>query len=378
MRLLIATGLFPPDIGGPSTNAKLLATELPKHGITVFVESFGRVLHLPRVIRHIVYFFRLFRASTSVDLVYALDPVSTGAPAYLAAKLLKKPFVVRITGDYAWEQYVNRTKSGEHTTSVDKFQRNKYDLRTELRRKMQRYIALSANKVIVPCNYLNKIVVRWGIPEHAVTTIHNGFNSAEDYGMKETLRGLLRFEGKMIISVGRLIPLKGFIELIEAMPEIIQKFDDVKLVIVGDGPDQHRIEKTIKRLNLEDRVVLTGALSRDILFRYIKAADVFVLNSIHETFSHLLLETMSVGTPIVTTAVGGTPEIIEHDIEGILVTPHDQEELIKAITTLFTNKTKASHLVQRAKKKVLVFSEQRMVTQLVKQFANLTSSSPRR
>ena len=365
MKILIATGLFPPDIGGPATYSKILADELPEHGIDVSIVTFGKVRRLPRLIRHIVFFFTLLRASAGIHIVYALGPVSTGVPAYLLAKLLRKPFVIRITGDYAWEQYVNRTGNSEYVTSVEEFQQNKYDLRTELRRKVQQYIARSANKVIVPSKYLNKIIVGWGVSQHVVVTIYNGFDGAKDYGKKETLRGLLRFEGKLIISVGRLIPLKCFVELVEAMPEIIQKFSDVKLVIVGDGPAQQRIEETIKKLNLEERVVLTGALPRDVMFRYIKAADVFVLNSVHETFSHLLLETMAIGTPIVTTNVGGTPEIIEHNKEGILVTPRVTGELVSAIMLLLEDSTLRSKLVSSAELKIKQFSIEAMIDKIL-------------
>ncbi|MEK7531600.1 MAG: hypothetical protein AAB545_01600, partial [Patescibacteria group bacterium] len=108
MKMLIATGLFSPDIGGPATYSKILLEKLPREGIETTILPFGAVRHLPRLLRHLVYFFRVLLAGRSVDVIYAQDPVSVGFPVFLASKVLKKPFLLKIVGDYAWEQGVQR------------------------------------------------------------------------------------------------------------------------------------------------------------------------------------------------------------------------------------------------------------------------------
>ena len=102
--LLIATGLYPPDIGGPATYARMLEEKLPKHNVDVDVLAFGMVRHLPKVIRHFAFAFLLFKKAKHADIVYALDPISVGLPAWVVSFLRRKPFIIRLGGDYAWEQ----------------------------------------------------------------------------------------------------------------------------------------------------------------------------------------------------------------------------------------------------------------------------------
>ena len=164
MRVLIATGLYPPEIGGPATYSKILEEELPKRDIGVEILSFGEVRHLPKIVRHFVYFLKCLRRSAKADLIFAQDPVSVGLPSVLAAKILRKKFILKIVGDYAWEQWQiknEKLKNKNHKLkfkSLEEFQSEKFDFLTELRRKIQKFVAKRADKIIVPSEYLKKIV----------------------------------------------------------------------------------------------------------------------------------------------------------------------------------------------------------------------------
>ena len=105
MKILITTGIYPPDIGGPATYSKILIDELPKHNINALVLGFGEVRRLPKIIRHFLYFLKILKKGWKADIIFAQDPVSVGLPAALAAKILGKKFVLKIVGDYAWEQF---------------------------------------------------------------------------------------------------------------------------------------------------------------------------------------------------------------------------------------------------------------------------------
>src|SRR3989344_3373366 len=106
MRLVIATPLYPPEVGGPATYVQELETGLPSRSIDVTVVKFSDVRrwYLPKLVRHYVYYRRVLQEAKNADLVLALDPVSVGLPAMKAARKAGKPFVVKIVGDYAWEQ----------------------------------------------------------------------------------------------------------------------------------------------------------------------------------------------------------------------------------------------------------------------------------
>ena len=85
-KILVAAGLYPPDIGGPATYARMIEERLPAKGIEVTVIAFGQVRHLPKIFRHLAYAYRLYQAAKEHHAIYALDGVSGGLPALLVAK----------------------------------------------------------------------------------------------------------------------------------------------------------------------------------------------------------------------------------------------------------------------------------------------------
>lgn len=379
--ILITTGIFPPDIGGPATYSKLLLDELPKYDFNVKVLSFGEVRHLPKVVRHFVYFLKILRRAKNMDIIFAQDPVSVGLPSVFASKIMRKKFLLKVVGDYAWEQMQNqnaksadrglssakrsvaevRPQSHNEFITPDEFQNKKFDFKTNIRKKIERWTTKKAQRIIVPSNYLKKIVSMWGVKEKNISVVYNGFKFNKDAGNKETIRKLFQFEGKLIISIGRLVRWKGFDTLIEIFPNLKNKFKEVRLIIVGSGPDKEYLQKLIEERKLENDIALTGALSQDILLRYIKASDVFVLNTGYEGFSHQLLEVMDIGVPIVTTDVGGNTEIIEDKKNGLTTPFNNTKELTKAINKLLSDKNFADKIANQAKKDIQQFSEEKMI-----------------
>lgn len=362
MKILIATPLFPPDIGGPATYSRILLKELPKRGIEVKIISFGRVRRFPKVIRHFVYFLLLLKKAGGTDLIYAQDPVSVGLPSLLAARFCRKRFFLKVVGDYAWEQGKQRYGVYEN---LDYFSRHekRYPFFVRLHKKIEKRVAEGAEKIIVPSQYLKKIVSNWGISPSKITVIYNTFESPEAFSYAETRRKL-NLAGRVLISVGRLVPWKGFGELIGVMPEIVCKFPDATLLIAGDGPERERLEKEIIRLSLQSRVKLLGRLPQRELFEYLSASDVFVLYTGYEGFSHQLLEVLSLGVPIVTTKVGGNPELIENEKEGRLVPYGDKRGFGEAITEVLDNPPSREEMIKRIDKKLSRFSAERMISEL--------------
>jgi len=240
---------------------------------------------------------------------FAQDTVSVGFPTLIAAKLLRKKIIVRVSGDYAWEQATQRFSV---TDSIDIFQKNKYNVRVEFLRRVQTRVCKYADVVIVPSHYFRRIVAGWGVPQKDVRTIYNGisFDTVPQRPQKIP-------SGNIIISIGRLMSLKGFTVLIEIMPELT----DWHLVIVGEGPDAAPLKKLAEKYRVDDRVTFIGALSREEIFGWLKVAHIFVLNTAAESFSFLTLEAMYVGVPVLATNVGGIPEIVTHKKEGILLKP---------------------------------------------------------
>jgi len=371
MKILIATGIYPPEIGGPATYSKLLHDELPKHGIEVDVLAFQEVRHLPKAIRHIAYCIKVLWRGRRCDVIFAQDPVSVGWPALFANIILRKPFLVKVVGDHVWEQGVQRSGM---TDSLDSFSfsyiRHPYFAFLKI---LQQFVVRFADYVIVPSNYLKSIITKWHINQDRIKVIHNGFTLPEVTESRDEIRARLGWQEKIIISPGRLVPWKGFKTLIEIMPDILTVFPDVKLVIVGEGPDKQLLEKVIEELNLQESIMLVGRLPHEEMLAYIRAADLFVLNTGYEGLSHILLEAMALETPILTTNVGGNPELIENKISGVLLEYNNKKELYESIIQMLDGTIQTKILTSHAKEKVASFSKEIMLQKLITIFHSLRS-----
>lgn len=110
MRILIATGIYPPRIGGPSQYAKNVKAEWEKTGHVVKVRTFTLELLLPSGIRHIYYFIKIIPTVLWADFIFAFDTFSVGWPAVCASRIFNKKIIIRTGGDFLWEGYVERTK----------------------------------------------------------------------------------------------------------------------------------------------------------------------------------------------------------------------------------------------------------------------------
>ncbi len=365
MKILIATGVYPPDIGGPATYSKLLYDELPERGASVLVLSFGDVKHLPYIVRHILYFFRILRMGKRVDLIYAQDPLGVGIPAGVAAKILRKKFVIKIVGDRAWETGVQ--KFGIKDT-LDIFSQKKYRrCSVKILKAGQLLAARLADKIITPSNYLKGIIQNWGVDDNKIKVIYNSFDIPQNIEDKNSIRKILNFNGKYIISVGRLVSWKGFDTLINIMPEILKRFSTLKLLIAGDGPEKEKLIDLTRKLGIQNSVIFLGSLNHKTLLHHMKASDIFVLNTAYEGFSHVLLEAMAMNVPIITTSVGGNVEIIKDKKNGLLVGYNNDNEIIKAILTLLTDDFFAENLASNAMVKVKEFNKEKMLSETIKE-----------
>ena len=338
MKILVATGAYPPDIGGPATYSELLYKELPKRGVVCDVLSFGRVRHLPKLVRHLAYFCQAVWHARSADVIFAQDTVSVGLPAMLAAHLLGTAFVVRVPGDYAWEQSTQRYGV---TDTIDEFQTRTYGRKVERLRTIQKLVVRHADRVIAPSKYFADLVRGWTPKPERVEHIYNGIDLAE---IRDAARAA-KLEPRTIVSAGRLVPWKGFPMLIRAM----KKLPGWKLSIAGDGPERAVLEKLIADEGLSDRVTLLGRIDRKLLAAKIAGAEIFALDTHFESFAFQLVEAMAAGAPVITTRVGNIPEIIEDGENGLLITPDDEAAFVAAVQKLDADPALRARMIAAAR-----------------------------
>ena len=137
-----------------------------------------------------------------------------------------------------------------------------------------------------------------------------------------------------VVGVGSLIWRKGFEDALVAMGLLRDRGVDFRYHIVGDGPDLQRLLFTIQDLDLQDQVVLHGALDADGVQAMLHRADAFLLSSVCEGISNAVLEAMACGLPVVSTLCGGMAESIDHGVEGLLVPTRDPSAMAGAIESI--------------------------------------------
>lgn len=334
MRLLITTGIFPPDIGGPATFVPRAAAALHERGVQVTVltlsDTIGAmdpstvpVIRLPRRLffpaRLLRTVRRIVAAARSVDLIFANGLFDETA---LAAALTGTPWVAKVVGDRAWERARNR---GWTDRELDAFQRRPPAKARPLR-WVQSAVLQRARRVVVPSAYLGRIVAGWGILPERVTVIANAVD-APSLPPREAARRRLGLTAPAILSVGRLVPWKGLAGLIRAAAGL-----PAETVVIGDGPERGRLERLAAAQG--SRIRFLGALPPEAVWEYLAAGDIFVLNSTYEGFPHVVLEAMAAGLAVVATAAGGTPELVTHGETGLLVAPGDDDALRAALERL--------------------------------------------
>ena len=368
MRLVIATPLYPPEIGGPATYAKLLYEELPGKNIAVEVITFADVRHYPKIVRHYVYYRRVLKAARSADIVLALDPVSVGLPAMCAAQKARKPLVVKIVGDYAWEQGQQRFGV---TQTLDEFVKEKrVSFPVRIFRRIQSRVARGAARIIVPSEYLKRVVMAWGISEENIAVIYNAVSVKETGAVPEAVGKLSR---PLVVNVGRLVPWKHIDGVIEATAGVF----GASLAIVGDGPERARLARHADE-KLPGRAVLTGSLPHEDTLAVMKSADALVLNSSYEGLSHLLIEALLLGVPVIATSVGGNAEIITDGKDGLLVPSGDPPALAHALALTLSDTELRARLSTNALQSAKRFSVETMLSatsRLVSDVACPTHSS---
>lgn len=158
-----------------------------------------------------------------------------------------------------------------------------------------------------------------------------------------------RPDGYYFLFIGRLCRIKGIYPLVEAMKRLPKH---IRLVMIGDGPERAGLEQAIADAGLQSRIQLTGALPQDAVFAYLKHAKALVLPSFFETHGIVLLEAAAFGKPVVATAVGGIPEVVDNLETGLLVPPDNPGALAAAINYLDTQPQEAARMGENGRQRV--------------------------
>ncbi|OGG93605.1 hypothetical protein A2609_00380 [Candidatus Kaiserbacteria bacterium RIFOXYD1_FULL_47_14] len=342
MKIVLATPVYPPEIGGPATYTKELAVRLrDTHeivivayastseiipGTTLFIASKRRPLPL----RLLKFTIDLFRASHGADVIYVQNALAAGLPAAIVSMVRGIPLVLKFVGDEAWERASQERKTRKR---LEEFLASpEGGWQTSFRMMIQRFVLRHANIVTTPSVYLRDAIVRtYGIKKERAVVNYNAAEKNAEASFSATP------VPHQIVATARLVEWKGLDGIIRAVAILKKQFPDVRAVIAGDGPEEERLKALARELTVADCVVFPGRVSRAETWHLRKSSEVYVLNSLYEGLPHTVLTSFAARIPTVATDISGTNEAVYHEKSGLLVSVGDDQALADAIARLFND-----------------------------------------
>lgn len=361
MRVLITSPVFPPDLGGPSVYVPSFGRFMVERGHEVEVVAFcsdpdpqGHPFKVHAIsrgrlaVRYIKAFFEVYKRAKGVDIVYVQEHLAL--LHVLAAKLRRKPVVIRIMVDGAWE--ISHRKGWIDGDNIVVFETKEYGAKVKFTRFLQKRWWKWCTRLISCSEFLRQICVqRYGLPGDKVVRIFNAYHGQPPTEAPATREAAceqlcLDTSKRYVLTICRLMVWKGVDGILRAMQELP---DDAVLLIAGDGDMEDEWKRLAGELGLGDRARFLGNVPHAQIPAYIRAADVFVLNSEYEGLSHTLIEVATLGTATVCTGVCGNPEVVEDGVHGFTVPPKDDAALAEAIGKLLADKELRERFAERAR-----------------------------
>lgn len=248
----------------------------------------------------------------------------------LVSALLRVPIVTTVHG---WTIHTNSVKLYEY---------------------LDRFFLRFFDKIIVVSDSIKNTLLNSRISAHKIEKIYNTVdcemvkNNASLNEIRKRFH--LSQSDKLVGAIGRLSKEKGIDYLLSAGIEIIAKYPDVKILIIGDGPERQNLETLAKQLRISKNVIFCGFQENVTEFYHL--IDIVVLPSITEGLPMVLLEALTYSKPIVATRVGGIPEVITNGKTGILVEPQNPSRLAEGIIRILKNPEEANRMASEGRKLV--------------------------
>jgi glycosyltransferase involved in cell wall biosynthesis len=295
---------------------------------------------------------RSLRDSFPVDVAHVNLPL---IPSFAVPSGFGKTLVSTVHS--TWKGEAEAIK-GEPYTRLNSNEKFMVSFNWLLRFFEERMLERSDRLIAVSDFTRRELLQYYKVKESKIRVIHNGvdvdkFQPAAD---KRKAKAELGFnpEDKAILSVGRLYARKGLFTLIESMALVTRKFRNAKFIIAGKGlsNEMKKLVDYATKLGVEDNIVFTGYFPDKKLPRLYQAADIFAFSTFYENLPFAVLEALSTGLPVVTTNVGGIPEMIEDGKNGFLVEPSNSRALADRILYYLEHPSAASEMGLLARRNI--------------------------
>lgn len=302
------------------------------------INQLAVIARLERTLRQVVQ-------EVKPDILHAHSPGLNGVAALRAGARFKLPLVYEVRA--FWED-----AAVDHGTSRE------WGMRYRLTRRLETYVLERADAITTICEGLRGDIVARGIPAHKVTVIPNAVD-AQRFSMNgqtdPELRARLGIAGKMVLGfIGSFYAYEGLIMLLDALPAVLKENANVRVLLVGGGPQEDRLRKRVDELNLNEAVIFTGRVPHDKVQAYYNLIDVFVYPRLPMRLTDLVtplkpLEAMAQGRLVLASDVGGHRELIRPGVNGELFRAGDVAALTTSVLDLLRNRERWQSLHERGR-----------------------------
>jgi glycosyltransferase involved in cell wall biosynthesis len=338
MRILLVSGIWPPDIGGPASHGPALGRFLVDRGHEVravtTAEAAGPMdpgfpltssrRDRPRLVRLSGAAMTVLAAARWAEVIYAIGMYGRSA---LASTVNRVPLVLKLVCDPAYER---AHRLGVFSGTEHEFQQPQRHLAVRALKRFRLLAVSRASRLVISSRHLADIARGWGLPADRISVIPNPAAPIDRSISRDALRDRLGIRFPTFVFAGRLVRAKNLPVAISALRQV----PDASLVLVGDGPERDELTRVIADCGVGDRVSIKGALPRPEAIQWLRAGDAAILTSDWESFGYVVVEALAAGTPVIATSVGGVPGIIETGVNGILVPPGDARAFGEAMLSL--------------------------------------------
>ena len=402
MKILLVSGVYPPQIGGPSAQTQQIAQGLIERGIEVRVITYGhqrssKVVNgipitfidnsprrglIDKIFLNAQVFYDLLRTindfrPTVVHMQTASSNLSimTG----IAAKFSRIPAMIKFSSDLVWSK-INREKLIEVSNSNNANPIQK--LSNLMMQLVQGFLFLTYDCIWATTPvYKERLIKKFLVSERKIFLLPNFIDlqafekvavSRQGRELKQQSRSSNSSRKNIVLlSICRLVPWKGIEVCLEALSYLLDL--PVSLRIVGKGsPDyESSLRDLAERLNVIQRVEFVGVIPPSHIAEEYRTADIFILASYYEPFGIVLVEAMAAGIPIVATNVGGIPTVVEDTVSAKLVPSGDPLSLATAIRSLVTSEEKLHDMAISARLRSKQFDLKLVLDKLVENYQNL-------
>jgi glycosyltransferase involved in cell wall biosynthesis len=366
VRVLVVSGIWPPDVGGPASHAPHVAGWLHDRGHSVEVVTTAVTepapqaypVHwvsrrLPKGVIHLRTTEVVRKRAARADVVYTTGMFGRSAAGSAAAR---RRYVVKLTGDPAFER---ARALGLVDGDVDEFQRARGGPIRLLCLARDAELRHAAH-VFCPSAWLRELALSWGVPPERVSVLPNPSPPAQALLPRDELKRRLGVNGATLAFAGRLTVQKSLHLAVEA----VARADGVELLIAGEGPGREPLERLVRKLGVADRVRFLGSQPRERVLDLLRAVDAAILSSAWENFPHAVVEALTVGTPVLASTAGGITEVIRDEENGLLVDRGDADALGAAIRRFFGDAGLRERLSAAAAASVAAYAPERVFGEL--------------